>query len=89
LKLKLLNEFFSVKPAFKYMYVVVEIILEKYVLMVRQGGTTIHHVTRLHRIVSGISSHNMHNIVFHFTGYLAQQPETGDKYPRIIFFAYN
>ena len=43
LKLKLLNESFTVKPALKYTYVVVEIILEKYVLVVKQD-TTVHHI---------------------------------------------
>ena len=43
LKLYLLNETFPVKPCLKYSYVVAEIILEKYVLIVKQN-TTVHHI---------------------------------------------
>ena len=43
LKLHLLEEKFTVKAALKYSYVVAEIILEKYVVVVSQN-TTIHHV---------------------------------------------
>ena len=43
LKLHLLNESFTVKPALKYAYVVAEIILEKYVLVVRHNHTA-HHI---------------------------------------------
>jgi transposase len=43
LKLHLLNEAFTVNPALKYSYVVAEIILEKYVLVIRQNNT-IHHI---------------------------------------------
>jgi hypothetical protein len=43
LKLYLLNEVFTVKPELKYTYVVAEIILEKYVLIVSQN-TTVHHI---------------------------------------------
>ncbi len=43
LKLHLLNESFPVKESLKYSYVVAEIILEKYVMVVTQN-TTIHHV---------------------------------------------
>jgi hypothetical protein len=43
LKLHLLNEEFTVNPALKYSYVVAEIVLEKYVLVVRRNST-VHHV---------------------------------------------
>jgi len=43
LKLHLLNETFTVKPALKYAYVVAEVMLEKYVLVVSQNNT-VHHV---------------------------------------------
>lgn len=42
LKLHLLNEVFMVKPALKYSYVVAEIVLEKYVLIVSQNNTVYH-----------------------------------------------
>jgi transposase len=43
LKLHLLNETLTVKPALKYSYVVAEIVLEKYALVVSQNNT-IHHI---------------------------------------------
>ena len=43
LKLHLLNETFTVKPILKYSYVIVEIILEKFLLVVKQNST-IHHI---------------------------------------------
>jgi hypothetical protein len=43
LKLRLLNETFNVKPVLKYSYVVVEIILDKFILVVKQNSTT-HHI---------------------------------------------
>lgn len=43
LKLHLLNETFLVKPTLKYNYVVAEIIIEKYVMVVSQNQT-IHHI---------------------------------------------
>lgn len=42
LKLCLLNEMFTVNPTLKYSYVVAEIILEKYVLVVSQNNTVYH-----------------------------------------------
>jgi len=43
LKLHLLNEVFTVKPALKYSYVVAEIVLESHVLVVSQNNT-VHHI---------------------------------------------
>ena len=43
LKLRLLNETFTVKSVLKYSYVTVEIILEKFILVVEQNST-IHHI---------------------------------------------
>jgi hypothetical protein len=42
LKLHLLNEIFIVNPVLKYTYVVAEIILERYVLVVSQNGNVYH-----------------------------------------------
>ncbi|MBB3186130.1 integrase core domain-containing protein [Microbacter margulisiae] len=45
LKLHLLNETFVLKPALKYCYVVAEVVIEKYLLVVSQNNT-VHHIFR-------------------------------------------